>query len=158
MRSLFQLSRREWEFLLFNLVFKDKTGSFFLSVSCSRHEREFLLSIVGFETRTRFKNYYNSHENVRECKFLLFSGLIFKKKTVLFNFVIQYENENIFLSILCFETRTRKRKWFLHIGWEKRKLNLTRIFENENSCRALSGTTIAHMSFLTLEKTILLIS
>ena len=54
-RSLFQFSRREREFLSFNLMFETRTRISFSQSRASRREREFLFSISGFETRTRIE-------------------------------------------------------------------------------------------------------
>ena len=54
-RSLFQFSRREREFLSFNLMFETRTRISFFQSRASRREREFLFSISGFETRTRIE-------------------------------------------------------------------------------------------------------
>ena len=51
-RSLFQFSRREREFLSFNLMFETRTRISFSQSRASRREREFLFSISDIETRT----------------------------------------------------------------------------------------------------------
>ena len=65
--SVFSISRREWEFLLFNLVHRDETENSwhllsgfetrprknFLQSQASRRDRDLLSSLSGFETRTR---------------------------------------------------------------------------------------------------------
>ena len=53
------------------------------------------------------------------------------------NLVFRDENGNSFLSISCFETRTRNRKWFLKVEREKIKLILTGIPGNGNSRHSL---------------------
>ena len=66
-RVTFSTSRREWEFLLFNLVHRDETRIFWHLISgfetrsrkillqsqASRRDRDLLSSFSGFETRTR---------------------------------------------------------------------------------------------------------
>ena len=54
-RSLFQFSRRDREFLSFNLMFETRTRISFSQSRASRRVREFLFSISGFETRTRIE-------------------------------------------------------------------------------------------------------
>ena len=58
-RGLFQLSRRDREYLSFNLVLRDGIENFFLSVSC-------------FETRSRF-SFFQSRASRREREFLSFN-------------------------------------------------------------------------------------
>ena len=53
------------------------------------------------------------------------------------NLIFRDENENIFLSISCFETRTRNRNSFLEVEREKMKLILTGIPGNGNSRHSL---------------------
>ena len=53
------------------------------------------------------------------------------------NLIFRDENGNSFLSISCFETRTRNRKWFLKVEREKIKLILTGIPGNGNSRHSL---------------------
>ena len=48
-------SRREWEFLSLNLVLRDENENFIFQSRASRREREFYFSISGFETRTRIE-------------------------------------------------------------------------------------------------------
>ena len=66
-RVVFSISRREWEFLRFNLVHRDETENSwhllsgfetrprknFLQSRASRRDRDLLSSLSGFETRTR---------------------------------------------------------------------------------------------------------
>ena len=63
------------------------------------------------------------------------------------NFICLDASENINLSILCFETRTRNRKSFLMVERDKNRLILTRIPEIENSRYALKDIdSICHRS------------
>ena len=137
-RSIFQLSKRE--FLSFNLMFRDKNENenIFLSVSCfemrtrisffqsqaSRRERESRLRQLSQECSRMFKNafillvsgliVYNTEKAVNFSKILLiFSQEILMK-------ISRWEQE-YFLSISCFKTRTRNRKWFLKVEQEKMK-------------------------------------
>ena len=54
-RSIFQFSRREREFLSFNLMFKTGTRISFPQYHTLRREREFHFSISGFEKRSRIE-------------------------------------------------------------------------------------------------------
>ena len=54
-RSLFQFSRRKWEFLSFNLMIETRMRISFSQSRASRREREFRFPISGFETRTRIE-------------------------------------------------------------------------------------------------------
>ena len=69
-RCIFQLSRRDREFLPFSLMLRDEIENFFLSVS-------------GFETRSRFFS-FQSQASRRDREFLSL------------NLVIRDENENFF--------------------------------------------------------------
>ena len=124
----------------FNLMFRDKNENenIFLSVSCfemrtrisffqsqaSRRERESRLRQLSQECSRMFKNafillvsgliVYNTEKAVNFSKILLiFSQEILMK-------ISRWEQE-YFLSISCFKTRTRNRKWFLKVEREKMK-------------------------------------
>ena len=52
-RGPFQLSRQDQEFRSFGLMLRDKNENLFLQSHASRQEREFLLSLLCFETRMK---------------------------------------------------------------------------------------------------------
>jgi hypothetical protein len=121
-RCIFQLSRRDREYLPFSLMLRDKIENFCLSVSCfetrsrisvfqshaSRRDREFLsfslmlrdeienfcLSVSCFETRSRVSVFW-SRASRRDREFLSFS------------LMLRDEVDNFYLSVSCFETRAR---------------------------------------------------
>ena len=135
-RSLFQFSRREREFLSFNLMFETGTRISLFQSHVRDGNENFFFSISCFETRTRIsffnlglrdenenRDWDNSRENFRELHFLLFCWLIFSKKggyfskflEIIFPFFLEkFEGKSqfprrereYFLSISCFETRT----------------------------------------------------
>ena len=135
-RSLFQFSRREREFLSFNLMFETGTRISLFQSHVRDGNENFFFSISCFETRTRIsffnlglrdenenRDWDNSRENFRELHFLLFYWLIFSKKGCVFLkiswnnmsfFLEKFEwksqfprrEREYFLSISCFETRT----------------------------------------------------
>ena len=140
-RSLFQLLRWEREFLFFDLMFRDKN---------------FFLSILGFDTRRRIEIKTISARMFKNAIFACFCTDIFKKVCYVclfsremfmiffcffrrereyFSFNLVIRDENFFLSISCFKTRTRNRKLFLNVEQTNIKLILTRMFEIENSCQ-----------------------
>ena len=82
-RGLFQLSRRDREFLLFSLMLRDEIENFFLSVSC-------------FETRSRSSS-FQSHASRRDWEFLSL------------NLVLRDENENFFYQS---QTSRQEREFF----------------------------------------------
>ena len=163
-------SRREREFLSFNLMFETGTRISFSQSRASRREREFHLSISGFETRTRIEIETILARIFGNYIFCFFIDWYFQKKAGYFskfleivclffsrnlneNLNFRDENGNIFyqsrvsrrereyfLSISCFETRTRNRKWFLKVEREKIKLILTGIPGNGNSRHSLLKT------------------
>ena len=53
-RCIFQLSRRDREFLPFSLMLRDETENFCLSVSCFDEIEIFCLSVSCFKARARF--------------------------------------------------------------------------------------------------------
>ena len=67
------------------------------------------------------------------------------------NLIFRDENGNTFLSISCFETRTRSRKWILKVEREKIKLILTGIPGNGNSRHSLAIRQQNHEIFLYTE-------
>ena len=135
-RSLFQFSRREREFLSFNLMFETGTRISLFQSHVRDGNENFFFSISCFETRTRIsffnlglrdenenRDWDNSRENFWELHFLLFYWLIFSKKGCVFLkiswnnmsfFLEKFEwkshfprrEREYFLSISCFETRT----------------------------------------------------
>ena len=125
-RSLFQFSRREREFFSFNLMFETRTRISFSQSRASRREWEFLFSILGFKTRMRI---------VIDMSFCL--------KKFEWKSHFRDENGNTFLSISCFERRTRNRKWFLKVEREKFKMILTVILGNGNSRHSLASASQA---------------
>ena len=80
-RCIFQLSRRDREFLSFSLMLQNEIENFCLSVSC-------------FETRSRFSVFW-SRASRRDREFLSF-GLVLRDKSEnsVFTLVIRDENEN----------------------------------------------------------------
>ena len=140
-------------FLSFS-CFETRTRISFSQSRASRREREFLFSISDIETRTGieietilariFGNYiyclfidwYFQKMAVNLSKFLEIICLFFSRN-LNENLIFRDENGNSFLSISCFETRTRNRKWFLRVEREKIKLILTGIPGNGNSRHSL---------------------
>ena len=135
-RSLFQFSRREREFLSFNLMFETGTRISLFQSHVRDGNENFFFSISCFETRTRIsffnlglrdenenRDWDNSRENFRELHFLLFLLIDIFKKGCLFlkitwnnvSFFLEKfqwkshfprREREYFLSISCFETRT----------------------------------------------------
>ena len=91
-RSLFQFSRREREFLSFNLMFETRTRISFSQSRASRREREFLFSISGFETRTRIEIETILARIFGNYIYCLFNDRYFQKKSCFFS---------KFLKIIC---------------------------------------------------------
>ena len=89
-RSLFQLSRREQEFLSFNFIFQDENENFFLSISSS--ERRAKLSFFNLRLRD---------ENEIEIKTIL--ARIFENYIILLS-IFQKKAVNFlnFLEIICY--------------------------------------------------------
>ena len=102
-RSIFQLSRREREFLIFNLAHRDENENFCHLISCfetrpriisfnlkhrdeieiyffqsqtTRREREFFNLFSVFETRTRIFNIAISPREIRFCPTFLHANLV----------------------------------------------------------------------------------
>ena len=108
-RSLFQFSRREREFLSFNLMFETGTRISFSQSRASRREREFLLSISDIETRTRIEIETILARIFGNYIYCLFIDRYFQKKAVIFS---------KFLKIICL--------------FFSRNLNKNLIFRDEN--------------------------
>ena len=107
-------SRQDREFLSLNLVLRDENENFFFQSRAPRRERE-----------SRLRQFSREFSRITFIPCLMTD--IFKKKAVIFskflkiiclffsrnlnkNLIFRDENGNTFLSILCFETRTRNRK------------------------------------------------
>ena len=97
-RGLFQLSRRDREFLPFSLMLRDEIENFFLSVSC-------------FETRSRISS-FQSHASRRDREFLSL-GLVLRdeNENLILQSHVSRRERDFFSSVSCFETRTRMRGW-----------------------------------------------
>ena len=143
-RSLFQFLRRKQDFLSFNLMYETRRGIVFSQSRASRQEREFLFSISGFEARTRIeietilarifgkKTFIDClltdiFKNVANFSKFLKMICIFFSGSLNENLIFWDENGNTLLSISCFKTRTRNRKWFVKVEREQIKLILTGI-------------------------------
>ena len=135
-------------------TFEMRTGISFLRSHVSR--QEFLSFNLGIRHEKENRDQDNFCENVQECNFCLFlywyfqESLLrmsffsrnvydffcfFRREREYFSFNLVIRDENFFLSISCFKTRTRNRKLFLNVEQTNIKLILTRMFEIENSCQ-----------------------
>ena len=116
-------SRREREFLSFNLMFETGTRISFSQSRASRREREFHFSISGFETRTRIEIETILARIFGNYIYCLLNDRYFQKKAVIFSkflkMICPFFSRNLnkisffetrtgffFLNISCLETRT----------------------------------------------------
>ena len=109
-RSLFQFSRRDREFLSFNLMFETRMRISFSQSRASRREREFLFSILGFETRTRIEIDTILGRIFWIYIYCLFIDWYFQRKAGDFSKFLKlyvFFSQEIWMKISFFETRTR---------------------------------------------------
>ena len=114
-----------------NLIFWDENEKFFLLISCfetrTRIEIETILARIFGKNIYWLFIYWYFQKNVANFSKFLKMICSFFSRSLNENLIFWDENGNTLLSISCFKTRTRNRKWFLKVQRERIKLILTGI-------------------------------
>ena len=137
------------EFLSFILMFQDENENISISVMYFKTRTKNLLLNLGLWDKNKnqgskqfssdflrirlfscpWTDIFNNNKTKEKKKCSFFFSWKFNENPFFYE-----KNENSLLTILCFETRTRNRKWFLKVERDKMKLILMGVSKNENSC------------------------